>query len=109
MKNQYANSFSQNREKVNDRFAVKFKKPPVSYKGKKGKWFEIRLADRTGEITARFWGRDEQQTDRLYESVSKGAIVSVAGEIQEYPAGSGKLSISIDGLRGGLNQDECRS
>jgi len=106
MKSQYTNSFSQTGEKVDTKFAVKFKKPPVPYKGggKQGKWFELRLADKTGEMTAKFWGRNDQETDRIYSTISRGDIVHVAGEIQEYPAGSGKLSISIDSSKGSLKK-----
>ncbi len=106
MKKQYVSALTQQGEKVDDRFAVKFKKPPVAYKGggKQGKWFELRLADRTGEITAKFWGRDDQETDRLYNSISRGRVVHVAGEVQEFPPGSGKMSISIDASKGSLGK-----
>lgn len=108
MKKQYVSSFTRNREKVDDKFAVKFKKPPTAYRGggKPGKWFELRLADRTGEITAKFWGRNDQETEKLYNGISKGGVVHVTGEIQEYPPGSGRFSVSIDALKGGLKKCE---
>jgi 3'-5' exoribonuclease len=104
MKNQFVSSLSQSGEKVEDRFAVKFKKPPVSYKGKAGKWFELRLADRTGEITAKYWGRNDKETDALYGSIGRGDIVLVSGEVQEYPSGSRNFSISIDAAKGLLKK-----
>ncbi len=108
MKRQYVSSFSQSGEKVDDKFAVKFKKPPVDYRGrdKPGKWFELRLADKTGEITAKYWGRDAKQTDELYGTVDKGSIVHVSGEIHEYPRGSRLFSISVDAAKGSLKK--CR-
>jgi 3'-5' exoribonuclease len=106
MKKQYVSSFSQNGERVSERFAVKFKKLPVAYRGKDkaGKWFELRLADRTGEITAKYWGRSSEETDRLYATISKGDVVLVEGEVQEYPPNSRKFSISIDAEKGILRK-----
>lgn len=106
MKKQYVNSFSANGEQVDDIFAVKFKKPPVPYKGanKRGKWFELRVSDRTGEITAKYWGRDEHETERLFSSIEKGDVVRITGAVNEYPPGSSQFSISIDPKRGGLKK-----
>ncbi len=112
MKKQFISSFSRNGEAVDDMFAVKFKKPPSDYKGaeKPGKWFEARLADSTGEVTAKYWGREEHETERVYSSFGKGDIVHVKGVLQEYPPGSGKFSISIDASKGELRKcppSEC--
>lgn len=106
MKKQFVGKFSRDGDQVDDRFAVKYKKPPTPYKGadKTGKWFEVRLSDRTGEITAKFWGRVDQETDRLYESIGKGDIVHVNGVIQEYPKGSGKFSVSVDPSKGSMKK-----
>jgi 3'-5' exoribonuclease len=106
MKKQFVSSLSQNGEIVNDKFAVKYKKPPTEYKGaeKKGKWFELRLSDGTGEITAKYWGRESHETGSLYESIGKGDVVQVRGTVQEYPAGSKKFSISIDASKGELRK-----
>ncbi len=106
MKKQFASSFSQDGERVDDKFAVKFKKPPVAYKGrdKPGKWFELRLSDKTGEMTAKYWGRNDKETDQLYGTINKGDIVHVAGEVQEYPKGSRLFSLSIDAAKGKLKK-----
>jgi 3'-5' exoribonuclease len=106
MKKQPVSSFSRNGENVDDNFAVKFKKPPVAYRGadKKGKWFEVRLSDSTGEITAKYWGRSDQETERIYGSVDKGDVVHVKGIVQEYPAGSRNFSISVDASKGELRK-----
>lgn len=108
MKKQYVNSFSQEGERVDDKFAVKFKKPPVAYRGrdKPGKWFELRLSDKTGEITAKYWGRSDKQTDDLYGTISKGDVVHVSGEIHEYPRGSKLFSVSVDAANGKLHKCE---
>ena len=106
MKKQYVNSFSQDGNRVDDNFAVKFKKPPVPYRGrdKPGRWFELRLSDKTGEITAKYWGRSDKQTDDLYGTIAKGDVVHVTGEIQEYPKGSKLFSVSIDAAKGKLSK-----
>jgi len=109
MKKQNISSFSRNGEVVDDKFAVKFKKPPAEYKGadKKGKWFELRLSDSTGEMTAKYWGRESHETDIIYESIGKGDVVHARGTVQEYPAGSRKFSISIDASKGELRKCEA--
>ncbi len=108
MKKQFVNSLTKNGEQVDDTFAVKFKKPPVAYKGadKKGKWFELRLSDRTGEISAKYWGRDDHQTDRAYANIDRGDIVHVTGMVQEFPQGSGNFSFSVDPMKGGIRKCE---
>lgn len=101
-KRQFVKALSQDGEAVSDKFAVKYKKPPSEYKGadKKGKWFELRLSDGTGEITARYWGRESHETDKVYGAIAKGDIVHVRGVVQEYPPGSRRFSISVDAGKG---------
>jgi 3'-5' exoribonuclease len=108
MKKHFVNALSKDGENVEDKFAVKFKKPPVAYKdgSKAGKWFELRLSDSTGEMTAKYWGREDNETDRIYNSVNKGDIVHAKGIVQEYPAGSRNFSLSIDPSKGELRKCE---
>jgi len=101
MKEQFTTDLFENGKAVNSMFAVKFKKPPVDYRGKPGKWFELRLSDRKGEITAKFWGTDPDKTVQLYESLVAGDIVAVKGVVQEY---RGSFSISIDEGDGSLGK-----
>lgn len=106
MKRQHVNSFSKDGVNVDDKFAVKYKKPPTAYKGrdKAGKWFELRLSDSTGEITAKYWGRNDQETERIYESIEKGDVVHVKGIVQEYPPDSKNFSLSVDPSKGELRK-----
>jgi 3'-5' exoribonuclease len=83
---------------VHDMFAVKYKKSPVEYKGKKGEWFEIRLADKTGEITAKYWGDDTERTEKIYHSFDKNEVISVQGRIVTYGEQL-QLSIEAGGIR----------
>lgn len=108
MKKQFVSSFTRDGEAVSDKFAVKYKKPPSEYKGadKKGRWFELRLSDGTGEITAKYWGREDHETDRVYSSFEKGDVVHVRGMVQEYPPGSRKFSLSVDASKGEIRKCE---
>jgi len=86
--------------KTDSLFAVKIKKPPTDYKGDKaGKWFELRVADKTGEITARFWGEKGTEVDKIYESFEKGDIVRISGKVREF---MNKPEISISPSEGGV-------
>ncbi len=76
---------------VNDMFAVKFKKPPKRYEA--GYYFEIRLSDRTGEITAKYWGSSEENVTKIYESFGKGSVIHISGIVTEY---KNKPEISIE-------------
>jgi 3'-5' exoribonuclease len=73
-------------DSVNSTFAIKFKKPPKNYRSvsKEGAWFELRLGDKSGEISAKYWGEDEKETVQLYQSVDKGDIVLVNGKVTVY-------------------------
>ncbi len=107
MKSQYVKDLTHDGKKVDTMFAVKFKKPPVDYKNsKQGKWFEVRLSDRTGEISAKYWGFDEKKTMEIYDSFSNGEVVSLKGTLQEYPKGTKRYSISIDSVEGALMKAE---
>ncbi len=65
-------------EKVEGKFAVKYKKPPKEYRN--GFWFEFRISDRTGELTAKYWGeRDLSAVERAYNSFQKNDVVYLTG------------------------------
>ena len=70
-------------EEVDSLFSVKFKKPPKAYT--KGFVFEVRLADRTGEMTAKYWGpKDEASVRSLYQSFESDDVVRVRGMVSSY-------------------------
>jgi 3'-5' exoribonuclease len=101
MKSQFIDELEDG-SRVNSSFAVKYKKPPTKYKkGKKGSWFEIRCSDKTGEITARYWGRDVHLTKELYDSFNKDDVVYVRGKAESYGE---RLQISIDEESGGIRK-----
>lgn len=70
-------------EPIKDIFVVKYKKPIEKYS--KGYMFEIRLADSSGEINAKYWGPDDNNlVSSLYNSILKNSVIKVEGNIKEY-------------------------
>ena len=83
---------------VEDCFAVKFKKPPVAYRGgKAGKWFTVQVADKTGEIPLKYWGTDNNKTQKIFDEIDSGSVVFVKGKVTEY---NGNLEIAVDAHEG---------
>ncbi|MEA2054901.1 MAG: HD domain-containing protein [Candidatus Thermoplasmatota archaeon] len=99
MKKQFIGEFEEG-DIVNSMFAVKFKKPPRKYKNrsKEGEWFELRLTDKTGEITAKYWGDDRAYTNKLYRSFDKGDVIFLRGRIVAYGEGT-EIVIDREGAR----------
>jgi 3'-5' exoribonuclease len=70
-------------DKVESYFAVKYKKSLREYKY--GWMFEVRLADSTGEITAKYWGEpDREAVQAIFDSFESGSVVWVSGEAREF-------------------------
>ena len=84
-------------ERVDSYFSLAYKKPVSEYRY--GFMFEFRLADRTGQITAKYWGgEDRAQIERLQETLLRGEVVRVLGEVSEY---RNQLELSISEKNGG--------
>ncbi len=88
MKNQFVRDLKEG-DMVNSMFAVKYKKPPREYKSKskEGEWFEIRVSDKTGEITAKYWGDDVMFTNKIYKSFDKDDVIFMRGRVNAYGTG----------------------
>ncbi len=81
-------------DEVDSLFSVKFKKPPKAYS--KGFMFEVRMADRSGEITAKYWGpKDEATVRSLYHSFESDDVIRVRGTVSSYRDAL-EISISQD-------------
>jgi len=84
-------------EKVDSYFSVHYKKPVTDYKY--GSMFEFRVADRSGQITVKFWGGgDKAAAERLQSSFNREEIVHITGEVAEY---RGQLEVSVSEKNGG--------
>ena len=61
---------------------------------------EFRVADRTGQVTAKYWGGDDRaRVESLHDSLSKGDVVRIVGEVSEFKS---QLEISISEKNGGI-------
>lgn len=84
-------------DRVDSYFSVNYKKPVVDYKY--GSMFEFRVADRSGQITVKYWGgSDKAAVERLHDSFDREEVVRIKGEVAEY---RGLLEISINDKNGG--------
>ena len=63
---------------VDNTFSVKYTKEPRPTKNG-NLWFDIRLADKTGEISLKFWGNDDKKTQTIYESLKQAKVVYTKG------------------------------
>lgn len=84
-------------DRVDSYFSVNYKKPVTDYKY--GAMFEFRVADKSGQITIKYWGgQDKQAVQRLFDSFDREHVVRVKGEVAEYRQA---LEISISEKNGG--------
>lgn len=84
-------------ERVDSYFSVNYKKPVTDYKY--GSMFEFRVADRSGQITVKYWGGgDKAAAERLQASFEREDIVRITGEVAEF---RGQLEISVSEKNGG--------
>jgi 3'-5' exoribonuclease len=84
-------------DKVDSYFSVNYKKPVQEYKY--GWMFELRGADKSGQITIKYWGgQDKASVEKLHDSFERDEIVRVRGEISEY---RNQLEISVSEKNGG--------
>ncbi len=84
-------------DRVDSYFSVNYKKPVTDYKY--GAMFEFRVADKSGQITVKYWGgQDKQAVQRLFDSFEREHVVMVKGEVAEYKQA---LEISISEKNGG--------
>lgn len=80
-------------EEVDDYFSVKYKKPPREYS--KGYMFEVRVADRSGEMNLKYWGpADLSAVEELYRGFDMGDVIHVRGRVSVY---RDQPEIAVDG------------
>jgi len=84
-------------DKIDTYFSVGYKKPVTDYKY--GSMFEFRAADRSGQVTVKYWGGDDKDSVvKLHDSFASGDVVRVRGEAGDY---KGALDISVSEKNGG--------
>lgn len=84
-------------DKVDSYFSVSYKKPVTEYKY--GWMFEFRIGDRTGQITAKYWGGQyKNRVTEIHDSFDKDDVVHLKGEVAEF---RGSIEISVSEKNGG--------
>ncbi|MGQ9587932.1 MAG: HD domain-containing protein, partial [Thermoplasmata archaeon] len=84
-------------DRVDSYFSVNYKKPVTEYKY--GSMFEFRVADRTGQMTVKYWGgQDKELVLRIHDSFDRDDVVQINGEVVDY---RGQLEISVSEKNGG--------
>ena len=84
-------------DKVDSYFSVSYKKPISEYKY--GWMFEFRVGDKTGQITAKYWGgQDKEHVADLQDSFDKDDVVHLKGEATEFRR---SVEISLSEKNGG--------
>lgn len=98
MKEQYVKDLQPD-QTISDYYAVSSKSSLKQYKGKQGTWFSFDMSDRTGTITAKFWGgQDEDATKKMHSSFYDGDVVSIK---------NGRTQIYRDALEVHLTESTC--
>ena len=96
MKSQYIENIELGIE-INSDFAVIEQSFPTKYKNKEGMWFFLKVSDKTGKISVKYWGGpDEEKVKTLFDSFTIGDIISITGKAQ-FDNYENALVISIDG------------
>jgi 3'-5' exoribonuclease len=84
-------------DRVDSYFSVGYKKPVSEYKY--GSMFEFRAADRSGQITVKYWGgQNKDLVAKIHDSFEREDIVHLTGEVADY---KGVAEISVSEKNGG--------
>jgi len=104
-KKQFVNDLKE-RDSVNDVFAVSRLDGLFNFNNKKGVYFRLNLSDKTGIISAIFWGdeNDENGTRKVFEEISIGDIVQITGGIMTKYWKTGKLQLEISQAKGAITR-----
>ena len=85
-------------DRVDSVFSVHYKKSISEYRY--GSMFEFRVADRTGQITVKYWGgEDPADVLKVFETVGRDVIVQIKGTVGEY---RGAIELAVNPNEGGL-------
>src|SRR5512136_1787762 len=84
-------------KRVESYFSVNYKKPVSEYKY--GFMFEFRVADKSGQITVKYWGgQSKESVQKVHDSFDRGDVVRIKGEVQEY---RDQIEVSVSEKNGG--------
>jgi len=85
MKSKFIKDLKLNDE-VSDVFAIQSIGAVQAYKPKPGLWLPFEISDKTGTITAKFWGAHEKgdDTNLLLSQIKIGDVVLIRGKVDNY-------------------------
>lgn len=96
MKDQYIKDLKEG-QPVDSYFGVSSKSAPKKYKNKDGFWFSLDVFDRTGTMTAKFWGGpDEGKTRELFASFRTDDVISIKNGSIKFDEYDKKLVIHLN-------------
>ncbi len=72
------------------------------YRKKFGKFFVLEAGDKTGSVIVKYWGRDVENTEKLYEELNEGDVIEVEGTYEK----DDSPYISVDGEYDSLKKIE---
>lgn len=79
-------------KEIRGRFAVKSKDKRneglKDYRDFPGKFFSIKIGNKTGEMPLKFWGKKEESSDvveKIYHAIEVGDIIEVCGSVKNDP------------------------
>jgi len=70
-------------EYVHTQLAIRKKYGIREYRNRFGKFFVLEAGDRTGSILVKYWGRDTETTEKLYEELKEGDVIEVTGNYRK--------------------------
>ena len=69
-------------ESVDLLLAVRKKLGLRDYRSRFGKYFILEAGDRTGNLLVKYWGKNENVTEELYQEIKEGTVIRVSGTYQ---------------------------
>jgi 3'-5' exoribonuclease len=85
------------RREIRSQFAVADKIMKRAKSGRKRKYIDLTLKDKTGDITGRIF--PDEDADHIFSTIEKGNIYRVMGMVNEFPHGSGNFNIIVNVIK----------
>lgn len=83
-------------DSVTGKFAIRDKETPKEYRNKAGKYFFLRVGDKTGNMVLKYWGgEDPARVMELYNGLAVGDVIEAAAEVA-VDRFDGKLTMTME-------------
>ena len=67
-------------ERAKIQLAIRKKYGIREYRSRFGKYFMLEAGDRTGNVIVKYWGTNDEVTERLYSELKEGDVIEIDGE-----------------------------